>query len=68
VSTKDHQISIRFEPETVERAALLVRRLRATKEFCVFGLSRAAVLRVALVEGLRVLEQRYGLTAQEPTK
>lgn len=59
MTRKPHQTSIRLEPELVRQAESLLQRLRDSREFRAFGLSRASVLRKALAEGLRVLEQRY---------
>lgn len=64
---KDLQISIRFETGVSTRAEALVTKLRASAELRAFNVSRAAVLRSALLEGLGVLEQRYGLDADRTT-
>jgi hypothetical protein len=63
VPNKDHQISIRFETGVSTRAEALVAKLRDSAEPRAVNVSRAAVLRTALLEGLGVLEQRYGLSS-----
>lgn len=63
VPNKDRQISIRFEPDIPARAEALITKLRDSADLRAPSISRAAVLRIALREGLNVLEQRYGLSA-----
>jgi len=50
--SKDTQFSIRLEKDVAERAEALVAKLGGIA-------SRAALLRMAMVEGLAVLEERY---------
>jgi Arc/MetJ-type ribon-helix-helix transcriptional regulator len=50
--SKDQQFSIRLEQEVSDRAEELVAKLGGIA-------SRAAVMRMAMVEGLAVLEERY---------
>lgn len=57
---KEQQISIRLEPDVAERAETLVTQMTPLAEFKAFRLTRAAVLRMAMLEGLTVLEGRYG--------
>jgi predicted transcriptional regulator len=53
------QISIRLDPELSARADSLVATLADRPEFKAFRTTRAAILRMAMLEGLAVLEQRY---------
>jgi hypothetical protein len=55
---KEHQISIRLEPGTTARAAALATGLRVSSPKRFPRLSRAAVLRMAMNEGLGLLEHR----------
>jgi hypothetical protein len=64
VPNKDRQISIRFEPDIPTRAEALITKLRDSAKLRTLSISRAAVLRIALREGLVVLEQRYGLDSE----
>lgn len=57
---KEQQISIRLEPDVASRAEGLVAKLTTLPEFRPFRLTRAAVLRMAMLEGLAALERRYG--------
>lgn len=47
---KETQFSLRFEQQIVEQAEALAQKT---------GLARAAVLRMAVVEGLAVLQKRF---------
>ena len=62
---KEQQISIRLEPDVAERAESLVAKMTTRPEFRPFRLTRASVLRMAMLEGLEVLEQRYGDAASD---
>lgn len=52
------QLSVRLDEDIVARAEALVERLAADP--LTSSISRADVLRAALIEGLAVLEQKYG--------
>jgi hypothetical protein len=52
------QLSVRLDPEVIARAEALVERLAADP--LTSSISRADVLRAALLEGLAVLEQKHG--------
>lgn len=52
------QLSVRLDPEVIARAEKLVERLAGDP--LTSSISRADVLRAALLEGLAVLEQKYG--------
>jgi uncharacterized protein (TIGR02266 family) len=56
-------VSVRLPRELLRRADKLIPKLKADDALNPFGLraSRSAVLRVALVRGLAVLEERYGM-------
>jgi len=60
------QISIRLEPELGERADALANALASRPEFKAFRMTRAAALRMAMLEGLAVLEQRYAAELAPP--
>jgi predicted DNA-binding protein len=64
--TKEQQISIRLEPDLAERAEALSNALGSRPEFRAFRMTRAAVLRMAMLEGLATLEAKYEI--QPPTK
>lgn len=55
---KDQQISVRLDGGIGERAEALAESLAELPEFQAFRLTRATVLRMAMIEGLAVLEQR----------
>jgi hypothetical protein len=59
VSVSMEQISIRLEPELAARADSLAAALAERPEFKAFRMTRAAALRMAMLEGLTILEQRY---------
>lgn len=66
--TKEQQISIRLEPDLAERAEALSNALGSRPEFRAFRMTRAAVLRMAMLEGLATLEAKYELeTPKEKT-
>lgn len=52
------QLSVRLDPEIVARAEKLVERL--ARDPLTSSISRADVLRAALLEGLAVLEKKHG--------
>ena len=54
-------MSLRLEPELARRVEALVRAMLERTDYKGLGLTRASVLRLALFEGLLVLEQRLGL-------
>jgi len=57
--TKDTQVSIRLDAATADRAGSLVGVLAALPEYGAVRLTRATVLRMALLEGLAALESRH---------
>jgi hypothetical protein len=57
--TKEQQISIRLEPDISERAEAISAALGGRPEFRAFRMTRAAVLRMAMLEGLAALEAKY---------
>lgn len=57
--TNEVQVSIRLAADVPERAEELARRLAKRAEFRAFRMTRAAVLRLALLEGLELLEEKY---------
>lgn len=62
------QIALRVEPEMATRAELLAKALVERDEFKAFArMGRAAVLRMAILEGLVVLEQRYAAELSKKT-
>lgn len=58
VPSMGNQISIRMEPELAERAERLADQLAVRPEFRAFRLTRASVLRMAMLEGLDEMERR----------
>jgi hypothetical protein len=61
--TNDQQLSIRLEQGVADRAEALLIEMADLPAFRALRLSRAAVLRMAMLEGLQVLEKRYsGMT------
>ncbi len=64
------QISIRLEPELSARAEKLAEALAARSEFKAFRMTKAAALRMAMLEGLSVLERKYAIPEKPdaPTK
>jgi len=58
----EEQVSIRLSPALLERLEKLTRRLAADPERSPFGVTRAAVLRAALLRGIEALE------ADHPTR
>jgi uncharacterized protein (TIGR02266 family) len=61
--SEEDVVSVRLPRELLRRADKLIPRLKADDALNPFGLraSRSAVLRMALVRGLAVLEERYGM-------
>jgi hypothetical protein len=67
VATQETQVSIRLPQELLDRAERLCARLQGDPVLQVLGVTRAAVLRLAVVRGLEVLErERGGGEAPEP--
>jgi hypothetical protein len=56
---KREQLSIRLEPELAERLQRLVDLLDDRPEYRTLRLTRADVMRMALFEGLLVLDERF---------
>jgi len=54
--TTKEQVSIRLPPELLERFDKLTHRLAADPLRSPFGVTRAAVVRLALLRGIEVLE------------
>lgn len=62
----DKQITFRLPAELILRAEALVSAVRADPERGAFGrVSKAAVLRLAIVKGLAVLEAEYRREEEE---
>jgi hypothetical protein len=53
---KATQVALRVDPATLDRAAALADRMAQRADLRAFRLSRAAVLRLALLRGLDALE------------
>jgi len=62
----DEAKAIRHTPHTVRRAAALIGSVREDPKVgpLITRMSVAAVIRLAAVEGLEVLEARYGVSAE----
>ena len=58
------QVSVRLPADVPDRAEALAAALADHPDFRAFRMSRSAVLRRAMLEGLRVLEERHA--ASEP--
>lgn len=52
----EEQVSIRLPPALLERADKLTRKLSADPAHAAFRVTRAAVLRLALIRGIEALE------------
>ena len=65
-ATQDQQVTVRLEPEVVERAEALAGILAKLPEFKAFRMTRTAVLRIAALEGLAMLEQKYSAELAAP--
>lgn len=59
LNPKDRQISLRVTPELDARADSMARTLIRLPQYASFNLTKADVLRIALEEGLNVLESRH---------
>ena len=58
--TADMQIALRLPASFIERADALVARLASSKKVMVVGrLTRSAVLKLAIEQGLEALEQQH---------
>jgi hypothetical protein len=67
VAIQETQVSIRLPHELLDRAERLIERLRDDPMLKVLGVTRAAVLRLAVVRGLEALElERGGGQVAEP--
>ena len=61
MSTHDTQVTMRLPTDLVKRADALIGKLRKVPELKTWGrVSRAAVLRLAILHGLEALEKEYG--------
>ena len=68
VSRKSVQIPIRFEPEDIELAESIREALADTDQFRALRMSRAAVMRWAMLEGFEVIRERHQLPRASTTK
>lgn len=62
--TNEIQISMRLPKDLLDRAKALVPVLAVDPAHAVWRISQAAVLRLALAEGLAVLETRYPVASR----
>ena len=53
------QVAIRVEADLLARAAALAERMAQTPDLRAFRVSRASVLRLAMIRGLDALEKDY---------
>ncbi|MCB9797102.1 MAG: hypothetical protein H6741_30825 [Alphaproteobacteria bacterium] len=61
------QIAIRLPSELIDRADALIPSLEQDSEFYTWGrVSRAAVIRLAVLRGLEVLEQEHAAAEDKP--
>jgi hypothetical protein len=60
----DAPVTLRLHPDIIERLDALQPKIAADSDTATLlgGVSRSSVTRLALVEGVRVLEKRYGKT------
>lgn len=58
VMANEVQVSIRLPADVPKRAEELARRLAERPEYRAFRMTRAAVLRIALLQGLEQLEKQ----------
>jgi hypothetical protein len=56
------QVSVRLPGDVPDRAEALAEAIANLPEFRAFRITRAAVLRMAMLEGLQAMEARYGVT------
>lgn len=70
MATHDVAISLRLPAEVADRAEALVEPLSRERLLLAAGrgLTRASVLRLAVLEGLDSLEAKYGPEAGKPSK
>lgn len=59
MTTKDKQIALRLEEVYVDRADALVPIMESIPEMAAMRVTRAAVLRLAIMRGLDALEAQY---------
>ena len=59
VRTHDKQVVLRIASDLLERADNIAKAIGTRPEFSQVRLSQAAVLRMAIAEGLEALEARY---------
>lgn len=57
--SNETQVSVRLPADVPQRAEDLAELLSGLPEFQAFRMTRAAVLRMAMIEGLAALEERY---------
>lgn len=62
------QVSIRLPRELVARADTIASTMSKLAEYEMIGVTKATVLRLAIVRGLQVLEGQYSKTKSEPKK
>jgi Glu-tRNA(Gln) amidotransferase subunit E-like FAD-binding protein len=56
---KDAQVAIRMDPALVERAEALVPKLKTDRYHKAYRVSKAAVMRLAMEQGLALLEHQF---------
>jgi hypothetical protein len=57
-------VLLRYPPEVTARLDALLPLVKDDADFKAMRLSRSALLRMALYEGLETLEKRYGISAE----
>ena len=61
---KDRQVALRIEQDYLDRADALVSLMESIPALAAMRITRAAVMRMAIVRGLEVLEEEHGVTPQ----
>ena len=65
MSANDKLVSMRLPSDELERAEALLKEMAEHKDWRGFGMTRSAVLRMALIRGLDALQEQYGSNAQK---
>jgi len=66
--TNEFQIGVRVPADVNDRADALADAMRDLPEFAAFRMTRSAVFRMALLDGLAALERKHRVTAPKPRK